>query len=113
MSENDSLKVDKLTFFKFYIDYGTSISNNDDLGILISLLNGNARLGNRLVACVDSLGQPNDAVLLCEVQSHLKLVNWPLLLVNLNNPGVLKVTEHLVVNILRRPIEVAKLTLHN
>jgi hypothetical protein len=111
--ENNSLEVDELTFLQFDIDDWTSISNDDDLGILVSLLNGETWLRDWLVARIDSLCEPNDAVLLSEVQSHFQLVNRTLFLVDLDDTGVLEVTKHLVVNVLRRPVEVAKLTLHD
>lgn len=40
MSKDDSLKVDKLAFLKLDIDYWTCITDDDDLGVFVSLFNG-------------------------------------------------------------------------
>ena len=64
MCENNSFKIDKLSFFQLDIDDGSCITNDNDLCILISLLYGNAWLSNWLIASINALGETNDTVFL-------------------------------------------------
>ena len=98
--EDDSLEDHKLSLSKFDVDDRPGITNNDDLGVLISLLDGYSSFGNCFVASVDTLREPDDTVLLGEVQGHLQSVDGAPILVHLYDLGVLEVLEHLIVNVL-------------
>ena len=100
MGKNDSLEVDQLPFLKLDVDHRAGISNNDNFCILVSLFYCDTRLCYWLIASVDSLSQSDDTVLLGEVESHLQLVDWTFLLIDLYDTRVLKVSKHLVIDIL-------------
>ena len=100
MCKNNSLEDYKLSFHKLDVNNWPSIANYDDFGIFISLFDCYSRFGNWLVASVNTLSQPNNTVLLSEVKSHLECVDWASILVDLNDLGVLKILEHLIVDVL-------------
>ena len=85
MSENNSLEIDQLSLLQFDIYNWPSISNDNDLGILVPLLNSDTWLGDWLVAGIDTLCKPDNTVLLCEIEGHLELINGSLLLVNFDD----------------------------
>lgn len=109
--EDDSLEDHKLSLAKFDVDDRPSITNNDDLGVLISLLDGYSSFGNCFVAGVNTLREPDDTVLLGEVQGHLQSVDGASILVYLYDLGVLEVLEHLIVNVLGRPVQISQFPL--
>ena len=109
--EYNSLEIDKLAFLKSHIDHWSSVADNNDLGVLVALLNCEAFLGYFFVAGVDTLCQPNDAILLGNLKCSFKCGNGSTILVNFVNVWVLKVTKHFIVHILRRSVHVLQVTL--
>ena len=83
MSEDDPLEVDELSLLELDVDYWPSVSNDDHLGVLVPLFNGEAGLRDLLIAGVDSLSQPNDAVLFCYLKCPLERRNGAAILVDL------------------------------
>ena len=113
MSENDSLEHDKLSFEKLDVDNRASVSYDDNLGIFISLLDSDTRLCNWFVACIHTLSEPDDTILLGEVKSHLKGVDWSPILIDFNDLRVFKILEHLIIDIFCRSVQISQFSLHH
>lgn len=111
MSKSNPLKVYKLPFLKLDVDDRPSVANDDDLRVLVSLLNGNAGLGDSLLASIHSLRQPDYTVLLRYLQRSLQRVDGSSILVDLIDVAILEVSEHFVVDVFGRAIHVPKVPL--
>ena len=72
MCEDDSLEIYKLAFFEADIDDWASVANDDDLGVLVSLFNGESFLGYLLVASVDALSKSDDTIFFGDLQGSLQ-----------------------------------------
>ena len=70
--EDDSLEIYKLAFFEADIDDWASVANDDDLGVLVSLFNGESFLGYLLVASVDALSKSDDTIFFGDLQGSLQ-----------------------------------------
>ena len=85
VSENDSLKVDKLSFFELHVDDWAGVTNDDYFSILVSLFYCDAGFCDWLIAGINSLSKSDNTILLGEVKGHFKLIDWAFLLVYLDD----------------------------
>lgn len=99
MREDDPLKIDELSFVKFDVDYGSCISDDNYLRILIPLLNGESFLCYLFIACVDTLNQSNDTILFCYLKSPFQCWYRTAVLVDFVDVGIFEITEHFIVNV--------------
>ena len=97
MSKYNTLKVYELTLLQFDVDYWPSISDDNNFGILVSLLDCEAWNGDRFRASIYTLGKTDDRIFLSKV--------------NFNEPRILKISNHIIINVFGRPVEVTMLPL--
>lgn len=71
MSKYNTLKVYELTLLQFDVDYWPSISDDNNFGILISLLDCKAWNGDRFGTSIYTLGKTDNRIFLSKVNSFL------------------------------------------
>ena len=70
VSEDDSFEIDQSSFLKHDIDDSSLTSNNDNLGIFISLFNSQTSLANRFFTGINSLFKSDNGIFISEINGH-------------------------------------------
>ena len=107
--ERYPFEVDQLTLLELHIDDGALVAHNYNLSVFVLLLDRQAGLRDRPLTCVDALRQADNCVRLRNLQSFLERLDRPLLRIYLVDVRILKVPEHLVVDVLSRAIQITQL----
>ena len=107
--ERYPFEVDQLTLLELHIDDGALVAHNYNLSVFVLLLDRQAGLRDRPLTCVDTLRQADNCVRLRDLQSFLERLDRPLLRIYLVDVRILKVPEHLVVDVLSRAIQITQL----
>ena len=81
------------------------------MAFFVFLLNGQAGFRDRFFTGVDASDQSDDAVLLGEIQGHLETGDGSPVRVYLQYFGILKLPDHVIINVLGRTVEIFELLL--
>lgn len=109
MRERDPLECAQLALLELHVDDGPLVAHDDHLSVLVFLLDGETGLGDSAVTRINTLRQPNNRILLSNLERLFETLDGALLSVNFINVRVLKVSQHLIIDILGRSIQISQL----